>query len=264
MVHSDDGKQPPLPPFSLSSSPDERSEVAALVPAAGRGTRLGGKRKQFRALGGAALLVQTLRAFERHPFVDALVVAVPTERVEETTIGLRAEGLAKLAAVVPGGATRQASVEAALQAAPPEAGVVLVHDAVRPFVPARCITAVIEAAREKGAAALALPVADTVRRGADGVFGEAVPRAGLYRMQTPQGFRRDWLGSAHAEAASSAGRPAATDDVALVQRLGHPVQIVEGDPRNLKITTPADWALAQQWWADWTQSADFSAPPSSS
>ena len=247
-------------PLAPRPSPDEQSEVAVLVPAAGQGTRLGGgTRKQFRTLGGAVLLVQTLRAFERHPSVDALVVAVPAERVEETTSALRAEGLAKLAAVVAGGATRQASVEAALQAAPPDAGLLLVHDAVRPFVPARCITAVIEAARAKGAAALALSVVDTVRRGADGVFGETVPRAGLYRMQTPQGFRRDWLEAAHASAAASSGSPAATDDVALVQRLGRPVQIVEGDPRNLKITTSADWALAQQRWGSWSQSLDFSA-----
>lgn len=225
------------------------TEVAVLVPAAGRGTRLGGRRKQFRTLGGKPLLVQTLQAFERHPSVTHLIVAAPHDDVDAVSDRLRAEGITKLSAVVSGGDSRRASVRHALRAVPRAINVVLVHDAVRPFIPATAIQAVITAVRKQGAGALAIPVADTLRRGASGTFGDTVPRDDLFRMQTPQGFRHDWLADAHRAAAASDA--SATDDVALVQRLGHPVHIVEGDPRNFKITTPGDWTLAQQVWPDW-------------
>lgn len=226
---------------------EAKASVAVLVPAAGRGMRLGGARKQFRQLGDAPLLVQTLRVFEAHPDVDHLVVAGPPGEAAALEATLRAAGLEKLAGVVRGGATRQASVAAALAAAPPEVGVVLVHDAVRPFVRAGHIAAVVAAVREQGAAALAVPMTDTVRRADNGRFGPTVPRAGLFRMQTPQGFRRDLLAHAHAEARRHGRR--ATDDVDLVQLAGHPVALVEGEAGNFKITTPADWALARLVWA---------------
>lgn len=225
------------------------SEVAVLIPAAGEGTRMGGRRKQFRRLGGEPLLVQTLRVFERHPEVHHLLVAAPPEAVAALAEALRGAGLTKLAAVVPGGPTRQASVGAALRAVLPAVGLVLVHDAVRPFVEAARISAIIEAVRARGAAALAVPIVDTLRRGVGFHFSETVPREGLYRMQTPQGFRRDWFEEAHA-LASRLGIHA-TDDVELVQRAGRSVQIVGGDPRNIKITTPEDWDLAQFLWPRW-------------
>lgn len=224
-------------------------EVGVLVPAAGAGTRLGGRRKQFRLLGGLPLLVQTLLVFERHPEVHHLVVATPADAFEEVADALRSHGVTKLTAVVLGGPTRQASVCETLKQAPPSVAFVLVHDAVRPFVYPDQITTVLQKVRTEGAAALALPMADTVRRGEGGTFGETVSRKGLYRMQTPQGFRRDWLEAAHAEAARR--QIEATDDVALVQQMGHPVQIVRGSTRNIKITTPDDWALAQALWPTW-------------
>lgn len=176
-------------------------EVAVLVPAAGRGTRLGGVRKQFRRLGDAPVLVQTLRAFDRHPDVQHLVVAAPPGEARATGDELHDAGLRKLTAVVPGGSSRQASVAHALRAVPSSVAVVLVHDAVRPFLAPGRIAAVVAAVRAQGAAALAVPVADTLRAAdADGRFGATVPREGLYRMQTPQGFRRAWLEAAHATA----------------------------------------------------------------
>ena len=234
----------PPSPFPLPSSPN----VAVLVPAAGAGRRLGGESKQFRLLGGKPLLAQTLWAFERHPDVQALVVAVPASEVEAVRGELQAEGFTKLADVVAGGATRQASVGRALAAVPAATEVVLVHDAVRPFVDEKRLTAVIEAVRERGAAAVAVSVADTLRQGVDGVFGTTMPREGLYRMQTPQGFRRDWLEAAHEKARRDGY--SATDEVDLVQRLGHPVQIVPGSACNFKITTPGDWELAQAIWRE--------------
>ncbi len=254
----------------FSSSLDERSEVAALVPAAGRGVRMGGRRKQFRRLGGAPLLVQTLRALARAPVIGALIVAAPSDALEETEEALRACHVPRLLAVVPGGASRQASVAAALEAAPPEAEIVLVHDAVRPFVTPAHVAAVVEAARAHGAASLAVPVTDTVRRVSEGdarQFAETVPRAGLYRVQTPQAFRRTWLAEAHAAARAPGAAPgapatddAATDDAGLVQRLGRPVHVVPGDIRNIKLTTPEDWALAEALWE--VPSSKFQAPGS--
>ena len=227
-------------------------QVAVLIPAAGEGTRLGGRRKQFRRLGGEPLLVQTLRVFERHPAVDHLLVAVPREATEALEAELRRVGLSKLTTVVAGGLTRQESVRAALAVVPPAVDVVLVHDAVRPFVEARHLEAVIQAVRTQGAAALALPVVDTMRYGVKAGFGETVSRDDLYRMQTPQGFRRDWFEAAHTAAGQQ--HIQATDDVELVQRLGRQVQIVLGSPRNIKITTPEDWELAQLLWPHWEAS----------
>ncbi len=205
-----------------------------------------GKRKQFRLLGGTPILVRTLAVFESHPLVGSLVVAAPPREVAALEDTLRRAGIRKLLDVVPGGATRQESVAAALAALPEDVSVVLVHDAVRPLLPSDRVTAVIEAVREWGAAALALPVADTLRRGQDDAFGPIVSRAGLYRMQTPQGFRRDWFEEAHRAAQN--GEYDATDDAALVQRIGRTVRIVEGTSTNVKITTPSDWELAEALW----------------
>lgn len=225
-----------------------QGSVAVLVPAAGQGTRLGGPRKQFRSLGGQPLLVQTLRIFEEHPEVHHLLVAAPKDTVRPLEDELQGAELTKLVAVVPGGNTRQASVCAALKAVPEDVTVVLVHDAVRPFVEANHIAQVIATVRAEGAASLAIPVADTLRMAVGRHFGETIPRESLYRMQTPQGFRRDWFEQAHELAATQGFQ--ATDDVELVQRLGKSVRIVPGAPQNVKITTPEDWAFAQRLWQD--------------
>ena len=224
----------------------DRPKIGVLIPAAGSGTRMGGLRKQFRELGGLPILHQTIAVFEEHPSVDAIVVAAPVDEVENLRRMLRAAGIAKLLNVVPGGASRQDSVASALAALPPSVEVVLVHDAVRPFLPPDRVTHVIEAVFERGAAALAVPLSDTLRRGRTDVFEDAVERTDLYRMQTPQGFRRDWFEEAHRKAQAEGYQE--TDDVALVQRLGHSVSIVEGTSTNIKITTPADWELARAIW----------------
>jgi len=226
-------------------------DVAVLIPAAGEGTRLGGHRKQFRVLGDSPVLVQTLRAFERHPAVDHIVVATPREAVEPLTVELERVGISKLRRVVAGGDTRQASVRAAVMATEQNVRVVMIHDAVRPFISRRHVSAVIDGVREAGAAALAVPLADTVRR-ADGIhFMESVPRENLYRMQTPQGFRRDWLEDAHEGALREGFR--ATDDVEIVQRAGYPVHLVTGSITNVKITTSEDWEWAVRFWPVWEQ-----------
>jgi 2-C-methyl-D-erythritol 4-phosphate cytidylyltransferase len=245
VIAIDDEEQAP-------SSPDE---VAVLIPAAGQGTRLGGKRKQLRRLGDAPVVVQTLRAFERCRAVGHLVVAGPAEGAGALRDLLAEAGLEKLHAVVEGGASRKASVQRAFERVPSEVNVVLVHDAVRPFIAAARIRAVAAAAAEHGAAALAVPASDTLRRGADGCFAETLDRRACFQMQTPQAFRRSVLADAFAQADAS-GAPS-TDDVALAQAAGHVVRIARGDRRNFKITTPADWQLAEALWPSWVRSSEF-------
>jgi 2-C-methyl-D-erythritol 4-phosphate cytidylyltransferase len=201
-------------------------------------------------LGDRPLLVQVLLVFERHPAVGHIIVSVPENHVSDVRARLQAEGITTLTAVVSGGDSRQASVRHALRAVPAPVELVLVHDAVRPFVAADEVQRVAAATREHGAAALALPVADTLREASDDeVFGDTVPRDDLYRMQTPQGFRRAWLESAHA--AATEGEALVTDDVALVQQAGRSVRVVQGSRRNFKITTPPDWDLAKALWPAW-------------
>lgn len=235
---------------------NDSGQVAVIIPAAGKGKRLGGHRKQFRVLGGKSVLVQTLLVFERHVQVDRIIVATPEEAVEPLKDELRRVGITKLKAVVGGGSTRQASVRAALEVLPPDVDVVLVHDAVRPFVRMSRVTAVIDAVRKFGAGSLAIPVADTLRkivvsRDREILFGQTLVREELVRMQTPQGFRKDWLIQAHEDAAREG--ISATDDVDLVQRSGQMVVPVEGCLYNVKITTPQDWEQAVRFWEYWQE-----------
>ena len=221
--------------------------VAAVVPAAGKGARLGGERKQFRTLGGAPLVLQTIRALRRCDAVDSIVVAVPAD--------MRTDGLASkwgVTAVIPGGDSRQASVARAMSALPPAADLVLVHDAVRPFINCVQVSRVISAARKTGAAALAMPVVDTMRYGAGGYFSASVARTALYHVQTPQGFDRRLL-----ESVLGVAPTAATDEAGLVQRQGHSVALVAGSRSNFKITTPEDWEWACTLWPCWQNRNGF-------
>jgi len=233
---------------------NERGEVAVIIPAAGEGRRLGGHRKQFRVLGGKSVLVQTLLVFERHSMIDHIIVATPEEAVLPLTDELKRVGISKLHSVVKGGDSRQASVKSALEDLPDKVDVVLVHDAVRPFVRMSNVKNVIDTVRVHGAASLAIGISDTVRRishSDEGQvrFGQTEPRDKLVRMQTPQGFRSDWLIVAHESAAQKGIE--ATDDVDLVQKIGHSVIGVEGCSNNVKITTPQDWENALRFWEHW-------------
>ena len=232
-----------------ATTPEGRAAV--VIPAAGSGSRMGGAPKQLRLLGDAPVLVQTLRAFARHPSIEALVVAAAPDHRAAVSAMLAAYDVE--AVVVAGGTTRQASVGAGLNAVREGVDLVLVHDAVRPFIAADRIAAIVAAAHTAGAAALAVPVADTLRRAEDGSFGETVERSGLWRMQTPQAARLGWLRAAHAAAVRDG--VTATDEVALLQRAGRSVSLVEGDPRNLKLTHPADWAVAEALWTRWSAGA---------
>lgn len=218
--------------------------AVAVIPAGGLGARLGTRTpKQFLRLGSAPMLLTTVRHVARHPAVRAIVVAAPGPQVERTRRLLAARrGRASLA-VVPGGPTRQASVWLAMQALPEDAEIIVVHDAVRPFVTRRLMDAVLRAAVETGAAICALPIAETVKRVRDGVVETTIDRAGLWAVQTPQAFRAELLREAHEKARRDG--VVGTDDAMLVERLGHPVRVVPGSEANLKITTTKDLRRAR-------------------
>jgi 2-C-methyl-D-erythritol 4-phosphate cytidylyltransferase/2-C-methyl-D-erythritol 2,4-cyclodiphosphate synthase len=221
--------------------------TAVVVVAAGRGTRAGGDLpKQFADMAGRPVLAHTLAAFQGHPSVGRIVVVIhPDDRlIYDQAIAWQSD---KLASPVPGGATRQASVLAGLEALATNApDLVLIHDAARPFVDAATIDLVIAAIGQSDGALAALPVADTLKRqAADGTTAGTVERAGLWRAQTPQGFRFARILSAHRQAAD-AGRIDFTDDAAVAEWAGIPVKLVPGSEHNIKITTAEDLAMAAE------------------
>jgi 2-C-methyl-D-erythritol 4-phosphate cytidylyltransferase len=216
-------------------------DVWVVVPAGGRGVRMGRKKQDIR-VGDRPVLRWTLDVFEATPEVAGVVVAVPAEDVPGWRRRLRP--YRKVRAVVAGGAERQESVARGLAAVPATASWVLVHDGARPCITRQLVHRVVEAARVHGAAIPALPVAETLKRGAEDWVKATVPRAGLWAIQTPQGFRADLLREAHRRAAADG--VLGTDDAALVERLGAPVRLVPGLPGNVKITRPEDLPLARR------------------
>jgi 2-C-methyl-D-erythritol 4-phosphate cytidylyltransferase len=200
--------------------------------------------KQYLRLGAAPILVATLRALGRARSLRGIVVAVPAAQVTATRRLLSRARVPKVLDVVAGGADRQESVWRGLQRVPDDARIVIVHDAVRPFITAELVERVRVAAAG-GAATCGMPVRDTVKRVADGAVAATVERAGLWLTQTPQAFTRALLWEAHDKARRDGF--AGTDDAVLVERLGMPVAMVTGLAQNLKITTPEDLRTARAW-----------------
>jgi 2-C-methyl-D-erythritol 4-phosphate cytidylyltransferase len=226
--------------------PRQTSLVVALVPAAGRGLRMGGSvPKQFLSLGGEPLIIQSLRMLQAAPVVDQIILAVPPADIEycEREIVSR-HRFTKVTKVVAGGAERQDSVRCALAHVPPDTGIVLIHDAVRPFVTIQMIVEVVAVAKKEGAAIIALPMRDTVKQvRMDKTIERTVDRTPLWLAQTPQAFRWDWIEAAHKKAHAEGIR--ATDDAFLVEWLGYPVTVVEGSGENIKVTRPEDLVIAE-------------------
>ena len=237
-------------------------KVVVIIPAAGFGTRMApvpvGKKqtktppaKQFTELGGTPILIHTLRKFAGVDAVSEIWIALREIEIAGFRTRLQNEAkdlLKKKVEFVVGGEHRQQSVEHALKAVTAAADdIVLVHDAVRPFVTAEIIQEVIAGAEKYGAAIAGLPAVDTVKqveRTAEGALIKAtIPRAGIVMAQTPQGFRYSVIKKAFDEA--SADGFLGTDEASLVERSGHEVAVVMGSPRNIKITAPADMELAQ-------------------
>jgi len=224
----------------------ERPRVAGLVAAAGQGTRLAAGPKAFVTIGDRSLLQWAVASL--HGEVDEIVVAVAGDDVA------RARAQVPGVRVVAGGDSRQQTVACLLSAT--EASYVLVHDAARPFLPAAVARRVLDAAREVGAATAALPLADSI---VDAESGETVPRERLRAVQTPQAFERALLLAAHERAAAEGVE--ATDDAALVRRLGRPVRLVEGSALLHKITTREDLRLASALEALWLEQRSHEALP---
>jgi 2-C-methyl-D-erythritol 4-phosphate cytidylyltransferase/2-C-methyl-D-erythritol 2,4-cyclodiphosphate synthase len=222
------------------------ARVVAIVAAAGRGQRFGGpENKVFSLLAGRPVLFWTLRALQRSPSVAEVLIATGPGEEERVRELAAAGGFDKVRSTRPGGAERYETVWNALQALDPETTHIAVHDGARPLARPHLIEAVIAAALKHGAAVPAMPVVDTLKRSPDGTeTTETASRTGLYGVQTPQVFRRDWLEEAYCSARSASF--AGTDDAAYVERLGHPVRLVPGDRDNLKVTLPADLKDAER------------------
>jgi 2-C-methyl-D-erythritol 4-phosphate cytidylyltransferase/2-C-methyl-D-erythritol 2,4-cyclodiphosphate synthase len=218
-------------------------KAAAVVVAGGRGVRMGtAVPKQFLPLGSLPLLDRTLHALAACPEIDAIVAALPADLPDAVR---EAYGrFPKVWAVVDGGAERQDSVRNGLAALPEGTEVVLVHDGVRPLASPFLLSRTVEAAARLGAVVPVVPVTDTVKEW-DAGRGTLVTRdrSALYRVQTPQGFRRSILLDAYRKADASGFR--GTDDASLVEAAGYPVHPVPGEERNLKITTPEELRMAE-------------------
>lgn len=220
--------------------------VVAIIAAGGRGHRLGAAvPKQLVELGGRSLLQRSIDAFAASGRVAEIVAVVPDDLLDEMRERLHAA--ATPLRVVAGGVRRQDSVANGFEAVADRADLIVVHDAARPFVSPALIARTLDAAQEAGAAVAALASRDTVKRATPGagppLVAATLPRETIYFAQTPQAFRRDVLRDAIALGRSGVE---ATDEAALAERAGHPVRLVDGDPRNIKITTDEDLALARR------------------
>ena len=220
-------------------------QFAVILPAAGQSTRFGDSRhkKIFAELEGRAVWLRALDPFLTHGEVEQIIVAIAPEDRELFERRYRDQAAFLNLDVIDGGAERAETVARALERVRPACQFVAIHDAARPCLTEDLVTAVFAAGREHGAALLAVPVSDTIKRaGADHFTTETIPRHDLFLAQTPQVFRRDWLEQAHAQRVSLG--PGVTDDTQLVEALGHRCAIVAGSIFNLKITTQDDLRLA--------------------
>jgi 2-C-methyl-D-erythritol 4-phosphate cytidylyltransferase len=230
--------------MSVSSRAASLPDVGVIVVAAGAGVRAGpGELKQFRPIGGVPMLLRALRHFREHQDVCRIVVTLPQGTMDHPPAWLSAV-LGDRIVAVSGGATRADSVLAGLRLLDPPPGVVLVHDAARPFVSTTTIAAVIERARAGVGAVAAIPVGDTIKDvDDDGKVARTVPRARLWRAQTPQGFPGPMLLEAYQRWPQGGATP--TDDAEVVEHAGFTVEVVQGAARNLKVTSEDDWRIAE-------------------
>jgi 2-C-methyl-D-erythritol 4-phosphate cytidylyltransferase len=222
----------------------------AIIAAAGTGARMASDRpKQFLLLAGTPIIFHTLKPFEQCDSIHEVIVVLPAQESAAFLSLAAKQGLRKLSRVVPGGATRADSVKRGLMAIrPPSAGIVAVHDGVRPFVTPEEIAGTVAAAESEGAAILAAPVTDTIKQiSGDGAGSRSIvktlDRQELRRALTPQCFRYELLRKAYDHA--DVDDPSLTDESSLVERIGARVTVIEGSSRNIKITTPQDLLIAE-------------------
>jgi 2-C-methyl-D-erythritol 4-phosphate cytidylyltransferase len=222
----------------------EPVETWAVLAAGGSGVRLAADRpKAFVALRGRPLVAHSLELLEDHPAIDGVVIVVPAGWEERASLLVDDAGAGKVAAAVAGGASRGESVAAGLDAVPARAGVVLVHDAARPFAGADLVDRVLAGLADADGAVPAVRVSDTVKEVAGGQVRRTLDRAALVAVQTPQAFRAEPLRRAYA--APPARLRVATDCASLLESEGLRVVTVVGDRGNIKVTDPWDMRLAE-------------------
>jgi 2-C-methyl-D-erythritol 4-phosphate cytidylyltransferase len=218
--------------------------VLAIIPAAGVGTRMGGETpKQFLSLEGTPIFIYTLRKLASAQALDEIFLAVRSGDMERVQQAVEGEHLAKPLRLTEGGGTRQETVARALAQASHATDIVVVHDAVRPFITAQMVEQVVEAARTDGAAILGIPSVDTVKQVEHEVILGTIPRERIALAQTPQAFRYGLFREAVDRALSDGFQ--GTDESSLVERLGAKVTVLMGSDRNIKITKPSDLPLAR-------------------
>ena len=215
-------------------------KVAVVIVAAGAGKRMEGIDKVLVLLGGEPLLLRATRPFQQCPAVSQIVVVISGEKEQQCRALVAGPDWTKVTDICLGGDRRQDSVAAGLKRLG-EFDWVIIHDGARPLVTVDLIERGLEAARETGAAAAAVPVTDTIKAvDANGIVRQTLPRQNLMAVQTPQVFRFDVIQIAHHQDTDDV-----TDDASLVERLGHKVKLYMGSYDNIKVTTPADLALAE-------------------
>jgi len=224
-------------------------KATVIIPAAGSGRRMGGSiSKQYLELAGKPILAHTLTLFENHPLVEHIYLVVPESDIhycQEQIVDHYA--FKKVSRIVAGGAERQDSVCNGLDAvaqdglAQPERPI-LIHDGARPLFDCQHLSSLIEAVCDTGACTIGVPVKDTIKTVEDNTITSSPERSQLWQVQTPQGFQYQVI--RHAFDRAAADNFVATDDASLVERLGHPVKMLEGDYRNIKVTTPEDILIA--------------------
>jgi 2-C-methyl-D-erythritol 4-phosphate cytidylyltransferase len=218
----------------------KQEKVAVVIVAAGEGRRMEGIDKVLVPLAGEPLLLRTTRPFQQCPAVSQIVVVVSGQKEQQCRTLVAGPDWSKVTEICLGGDRRQDSVAAGLKRLR-EFDWVIIHDGARPLVTVDLIERGLEAARETGAAAAAVPVTDTIKTvDANGIVRQTLPRQNLRAVQTPQVFRFDVIQIAHYQDIEDV-----TDDASLVERLGHKVKLYMGSYDNIKVTTPADLALAE-------------------
>jgi len=218
--------------------------VLAIIPAAGLGVRMGGGTpKQFLSLEGVPIFIHTLRKFTASEAIDDIILALRPEDMERVRADVDREHFSRSVQLVAGGATRQETVGRALAEAPPGTEIVVVHDAVRPFIDSAMIQRVVEAARKDGAAIPGIPSVDTVKQVERQLILGTIPRERIVLEQTPQAFRYAIIREAFDRATADGFN--GTDESSLAERLGHNVTVLMGSDRNIKITKPSDLPLAR-------------------
>jgi 2-C-methyl-D-erythritol 4-phosphate cytidylyltransferase len=220
-------------------------EVVALIPAAGKGKRMGGSmEKQFFLLDGKSILAHTLSPFEASSRVDRIIIIAPAQSISHCWKKIvRPFEYKKVSQIIKGGQYRQDSVRMGLEAIEGSCDLVMIHDGARPFVTIDIIERAIDATEIHSATVAAVPAQDTIKAVQGGVVSKTFSRGALWQIQTPQTFSYDLILRAHREALKDGYL--GTDDASLVERLGHPVKVLMGSHRNLKVTTPEDLHIAK-------------------